>query len=200
LSGVERDRVTVHVRYGGVEQTFSGSVDDVWVSVNRFFSELIPAFDIARKVTLTVDLAKLVEDFKDVVAVAPEGPEVLIPKERLTDSETLQLYLLAAYIGYRLGKLTGETMTKEELQAKLGKSMKITSTRLGELVKAGMVAKTEEENYKITTIGIKKLQDETLPKFRAKLKNLFETDPSMKEIAKDISEGRREEILHESSE
>jgi len=170
LGGVERDRVTVHVRYGGVEQTFSGSVDDVWVSVNRFFGEMIPAFDIARKVTLSVDLAKLVEDFKDVIAVAPEGPEVLISKERLTDSETLQLYLLAAYIGCRLGKLARETMTKEELQAKLGKSMKITSTRLGELVKQGIVAKTEEGNYKIATIGIKRLCGEVLTRIKGAAK------------------------------
>jgi len=42
-------------------------------------------------------------------------------------------------------------MAKEELQAKLGKSMKITSTRLGELVKQGNVVKTEERNYKITS-------------------------------------------------
>ena len=159
MSGAERDRVTVHVRYGGVEQTFSGGVDDVWVSVNRFFSEMIPAFDIARKVTLAVDLAELVEDFKDVIAIAPEGPELLISRERLTDSETLQLCLLTAYIGYRLGKLTRESMTKEELQAKLGKSMKITSTRLGELVKEGMITKTEEGTYKITTMGIRQFQE-----------------------------------------
>ena len=63
-----------------------------------------------------------------------------------------------------------------------------------------MVAKIEDGNYKISTIGIKRLQDEILPKFRAKLKNLFGTDPSMREIAKDISEGRREEILQEKSE
>jgi hypothetical protein len=131
--------ITVHVKYGGVEQTFTGGVNDVWVSVNKFFGELIPAFDIASKVMLSVDLAKLVEDFKDVVAIAPEGPEVLVPKEKLTDSETLQLYLLADYIGYRLGKLSRKTMTKEELVAKLGKNMKITATRLGELVKQGNV-------------------------------------------------------------
>ena len=152
--------VTVVVRYGGIEQTFTGSANDVWVSVNRFFSEMIPAFDIARKVTLTVDLAKLIEDFKDVVAVAPEGPEVLVPKEKLTDSETLQLYLLAAYMGYRLGKLTRETITKEELAAKLGKNMKITTTRLGELVKQGYVVRTEDGSFKIATIGIKKVQEE----------------------------------------
>jgi hypothetical protein len=196
----EAERITVHVKYGEIEQTFTGNVNDVWVSVNKFFGEVIPTFDIARKVTLTVDLARLIEDFKDVIAIAPEGPEVLISKERLTDSETLQLYLLAAYIGYRLGKLTRETMTKEELMAKLGKNMKITTTRLGELVKDGLTAKLEEGDYKITTIGIKRLQDEALPKIRAKFKEIFGIDPSMREVAKAISEGRREEILHESSE
>src|SRR3990170_480008 len=156
----EADRVTVHVKYGGVEQTFSGNVNDVWVSVNRFFGEVVPAFDLARRLSLTVDLAKLVEGFKGVIAIAPEGPEVLIPKEKLTDSETLQLCLIAAYIGYRLGKLSSETMQKKELRAKLGKSMKITTTRLGELVKDGFVGKTEDGAYRITTIGIKKFSDE----------------------------------------
>ena len=152
--------ITVHVKYGGVEQTFTGGVNDVWVSVNKFFGELIPAFDIASKVMLSVDLAKLVEDFKDVVAIAPEGPEVLVPKEKLTDSETLQLYLLADYIGYRLGKLSRETMTKEELVAKLGKNMKITATRLGELVKQGNVVKTDNGSYRLATVAIGKLQEE----------------------------------------
>jgi hypothetical protein len=164
-SGLSEDTVTVHVKYGDLEQTFTGNVNDVWVSVNRFFSEMIPAFDIARKVTLTVDLAKLVEDFNGVIAISPEGPELLVPKEKLTDSETLQLHLLAAYIGHKLGKLLRENMTKEELAAKLGKSMKITTTRLGELVKQGNVVRIEEGNYKITTIGIKRLQDETLPRY-----------------------------------
>ena len=62
-------------------------------------------------------------------------------------------------------------MTKEQLAAKLGKNMKITTTRLGELTKDGLVAKTEEGNYKITTLGIKRLQDEALSKIRAKLKS-----------------------------
>ena len=63
-----------------------------------------------------------------------------------------------------MGKVTRETMTKEELQAKLGKSMKITSTRLGELTKQGMVTKTEEGNYKITTAAVVKMQKEMFSK------------------------------------
>ena len=156
----EASVVTVHVKYGNIEQTFSGNINDVWISINKFFGELIPAFDVARKVTLAVDLAKLIEDFKDVIAIAPEGPEILMPKEKLTDSETLQFYLLAAYIGYRLGKQPTDTMTKEELQVKLGKNMKITTTRLGELVKQGDVIKTNQGDYRIATLAIKKLQQE----------------------------------------
>jgi len=165
---LSEEKITVHIKYRDVEQTFVGNVDDVWVSVNRFFSQMIPALDIARKVTLTVDLAKLIEDFKDVIAIAPEGPELLISKEKLTDSETLQLYLLAAYIGYRLGKLPNETMRREELSAKLGKNIKITTTRLGELLKEGKVTKTDDGSYKINTVAIVRLQKEVLPKVLSK--------------------------------
>jgi biotin operon repressor len=156
----EVEKVTVVVRYAGVEQTFTGKADDVWVSVNRFFSELIPAFDIARKVVLTVDLAELIEEAKGVIAIAPEGPEVLVPKEKLTDSEALQFYLLGAFIAFRLGKRASDAMSKDELQAKLGKTPKITSTRLSELVKEGSVVRTDEGGYRLATVAVKRLQGE----------------------------------------
>lgn len=162
-------KVTAHIKYKDVEQTFTGSVDDVWVSVNKFFSEMIPALEVARKVVLTVDFQSLIEGCKDIIAVAPEGAALLVPRAKLTDSETLSLHLLATHIGYKLGLLDNGAVSKEELQVKLGKSGKITSTRLGELNREGWVTKTSEDNYKITTIGIKSLQREVLPRIRAKI-------------------------------
>ncbi len=152
--------VTVHIRYGSMEQSFTGSVNDVWVHLNKFFGEMIPVFDLTRKVALTVDLPQLIEDAKGVIAIAPEGPELLVPKDKLTDSETLRLYLFAALLAQRLGKWPADTMTKEDLQVKLGKSMKITTTRLGELVKDGSVVKAEDGSFRISTIGVKRLQGE----------------------------------------
>jgi len=169
---LSEETITVRIKYKDMEQTITGNVNDVWVSVNRFFSEMVPAFDIARKVTLTIDLQKLIEDCKEIIAITPEGPGLLIPKQRITDSETLALYLLSTHIGYSLGQLSNDSLSKEELQAGLGKSSKITSTRLGELCREGMATKTGEGNYKITTIGIKRLQEETLPKIRAKIQAL----------------------------
>ncbi|UCE15549.1 MAG: hypothetical protein JSV12_06660 [Candidatus Bathyarchaeota archaeon] len=166
---MSEEKITVQVKYRDVEQTFVGNVDDVWVSVNRFFTQMIPSFHVARKVMLTVDLQKLIENVEGVIAIAPEGPEILISKQKLTDSETIQLYLLAAHIGHKLGHLNGNSFSKEELQTRLGKSSKITSTRLSELCREGMATKTDEGDYKITTIGIKRLQEGILLKIREKI-------------------------------
>ena len=165
----EGAELTVHIRYGEVEKTFSGSVNDVWVALNRFFSEFIPAFKISRTLVLSVDLQKLVEDCRGLIGFADNAPHLLVSKERLTDNETLALHLLAAHLGYRLGVLKTDVLTREELQTKLGKSPKITSTRLGELVKGEIVEKTSEGGYRVTSFGVAQMQREWIPKIKAKV-------------------------------
>ena len=165
---MNKETVTVHIKYQETEQTFTGDVNQVWAGVNRFFSEMIPALNTVKKALLTVELESLIEDCKNIIAVAPEGPVILVSKKKLTDSETLTSHLLAAYIGNKLG-LSKSFLTKEELQAALGKNAKITSTRLGELCREGYATKTDEGNYRITTLGIKRFQEETLPEIREKL-------------------------------
>ena len=161
------EKVSVHVKFGDMEHTFVGNVNDVWFSVNKFFSENIPSFEILSKVMLTVDLQQLLEDCKDVVAITPEGIAVLVSKERLTDNEALMLHLLAGYVGQKLGVLETASLTKEALQNSLGKSPKIISTRLGELCRKGHVVKMNGD-YKISTIGIKTLQNELLQKLKTR--------------------------------
>ncbi len=161
--------ITVHIKYKDVEETFSGDVNSVWTSVNRFFSQTIPVFDVAHGLFLTVDLKDVFEASKGLVAVAKEGPVVLVSRQKLTDSEGLLLMLLAAYIACRLGKSERVGLSKEELQKWLGKSSKITSTRLGELCREGLVVKTEEEGYRLSTFGVKRLLEEMLTQIRSKV-------------------------------
>jgi len=130
---------------------------------------MVPAIHTVKKILLTVDLETLIEDCKNVIAIAPEGPVLLVSRNKLTDNETLTLHLIAAYIGNKLGH-SKEALTKEEQQTRLGKSPKITSTRLGELIREGYATKTDEGNYKITTLGIRRFQEEALPEIRQKLR------------------------------
>jgi hypothetical protein len=165
----EPDRVAVHIKYKDVEKTLSGTPEQVWLLLDRFFAELLPSFDTAKKLNLNVDLQVLVKDSEKIIAFAEEGPYILVPRTKLTDNETLALLLLANYIGFRLGKTKSNGLSKEELQTKLGKDSKITSTRLGELVKNEIATKTTDEKYKITTFGLAQIQKDILPKIKSKI-------------------------------
>lgn len=166
---MEKARLTVHVKYGEVEKTFFGSIEDVWVALNKFFSEFIPTFELAKALVLSVDLQRLVEDCRGLIGFADNKPHLLVSKEKLTDNEALALHLLAAYLGYRLGMLQADVLAREELQSRLGKNPKITSTRLGELVKGEIAEKTSEGGYRITGFGVAQMQREWIPKIKAKL-------------------------------
>ena len=164
------ESVWVQVKYGGVEKTFSGSLEEVWLCLNRFFSEFLPSFEVAKKLLLRADLEELVGACEGLVGFSKmEGAFLLVSRDRLTDNETLLLWLLAYYIGFRLGFVEDDAVSREFLQAKLGKSGKITSTRLGELVKSDLVVKTADDKYRITSFGVVQMQKEIIPRIRAKL-------------------------------
>ena len=163
------DEITVHVKYGDIEKDFSGSVNDVWVVINRFFSELIPAFGILKKIIITIDLENLMKDCEDIIAFAERSSHLLISRDELTDKEVLALQLLADYIGHKLGIIESDATSREKLQLILGKSSKITSTRMGELVKNEIVTKTDDGKYRITAFGIIKTQRDAIPRIKEKI-------------------------------
>jgi hypothetical protein len=161
--------VTVQIKYRNVEKTFSGSVEEVWLLVNKFFGEFLPSFEVAKRLVLRVDLEGLVKACEGLIGFSREGVSLLVSKDRLTDNETLLLWLLAYHVGFSLGLVGSDAVSKEELQAKLGKSGKITSTRLGELVKGDVVAKVADDKYRITTFGVVQMQKDVIPRIRTKI-------------------------------
>ena len=165
----QADVIRVQIKYKDVEKTFTGNIDEVWLSINKLFRDFIPTLEIANRLMLKVDLQKLTEDCAGIIAFSKEGPALLVPRSKLTDNEALGLWLLANYVGCQLGILESDAVLKEELQMRLGKDAKITSTRLGELLKNEICAKTTDEKYRITTFGIVQIQKETLPKIKAKV-------------------------------
>lgn len=116
-----KDEITLKVSYKGVDKTFSGSVESVWLSVNRFFKEFLPSFEVAQRLTLNADLQKLAKDCEGLIAFTKEGSCLLIPRKKLTDNETLSLLLLAGYVGHQLGNVEADAVSKEELRASLAK-------------------------------------------------------------------------------
>ena len=129
---------------------------------------MIPSFEIAQKLLLNIDIQQLASDLNGIVAFSCEGVSLLAPKSKLTDNEALLVWLTAYFLGNSLGIVGSVSLSKDELQIKLGKSGKITSTRLGELVKNELVAKVGNDGFKITTFGVNQCQKEIIPKVKVK--------------------------------
>jgi hypothetical protein len=162
------DKATAHIKIQEAEVTFQGTAEETWLMLNKFFTQTIPTFEIAKKLQLSVDVQTLAKDCEGIIAFSAEGANLMVPKGKLTDNETLALWLLASYLGNKLSLLQADALSKEELQAKLGKSGKITSTRLGELVKSDFAQKTENEQFRLTTFGVVQMQKDILPRVIAK--------------------------------
>ena len=162
------EKIHVQLKYNGIEQQFSADPQEAWLLLNQFFKELIPSFEIAQKLWLNIDVQQLAKDLKGVVAFSCDGANLLVPKNKLTDSEVLLVWLTAYYLGFKLGLVGSDSLSKDELQTKLGKSGKITSTRLGELVKNELATKAVDDRFKITTFGVIHTQKEIIPKIKAK--------------------------------
>jgi hypothetical protein len=162
------EKISVHLKYKSVEKTFFAPPEEAWLLLSKFFSEFLPSFDIADKLLLNVNLQQLAKDCEGLIAFSHEGANLLVSKTKLTDNETLLLWLLASYLGHKLDMMATDNVSKEALQTKLGKSSKITSTRLGELVKSDLVAKTTDEKFRVTTFGITQLQKNLLRRIKVK--------------------------------
>jgi hypothetical protein len=162
------EKIHIQIKYKDLEQQFSADPQEAWLLLNQFFKDMIPSFEIAQKLWLNVDIQLLAKDLKGIAAFSSDGVSLLAPKNKLTDNEALLAWLSAYYLGHKLSIIDTDSLSKDELQNKLGKSSKITSTRLGELVKTEMVAKESDDRFRVTTFGITHTQKDIIPKIRVK--------------------------------
>ena len=165
------EKIQVHIKFKELEQQFSAEPQEAWVLMNKFFKDFIPSFEIAQKLWLNIDVHQLAKDMDDIAVFFNNGASLLVSKNKLTDNETLLLWLTTYYLGHKLGIVVSDALSKDELQIKLAKSGKITGTRLGELAKKDLVQKTSDEKFHITTMGVVQTQKEIIPKIKSKIKH-----------------------------
>jgi hypothetical protein len=163
------EKITVQIKYKELEQQIIAEPQETWLLLNKFFKDMIPSFEIAQKLWLNIDLEQLASDLKGIVAFSDDGINMLAPKNKLRDNEALLVWLVAYFLGNKLGLVQSDSVSKDQLQIKLGKSGKITSTRLGELVKNDFAVKMLDEKFRITTFGVLHVKKEIIPRIKTKI-------------------------------
>ena len=162
--------VSVSVTVGDVKVQFSGSAESVMASVMNFLSKQAPAMDLAKKISLNYSTQELIESYSAVIKLTPEGPRV-IPDQgtHLSDKDVVALQLIATRIAKDLGKSKDDAMQVSDIQEATALNPKSISSRISEMVKAGHVARDQDEasKYRITTAGMHWLNSAIAKKLKA---------------------------------
>jgi hypothetical protein len=146
----------VHMKLDSFETELEGPPEDVALEVNRLASQVLPTFNLARKVFLSFSLNDLMTRFSDYVRITPEGPRV-VSQRPLSDKLLIALQLVAVKIFSESGHKSNSRTSLQELERTTGLNPKSISSRLSELVKSGYVERVvvdEGTFYFINTIGV----------------------------------------------
>jgi hypothetical protein len=161
--------LSISVSYGDTKVEFSGPPEVVLRSLHEFVSKVIPNMDLARAISANYSLNDIIQLFKDFVRITPEGPRVWVEDKRLSDRDVILLQLVASRASSLTGKGASDAMGVAEIQSATGLYPKTISSRLSELSKTAQVERTEGEGggrYRISTLGIHKLNEQLSRKFR----------------------------------
>lgn len=163
------------IRYRDVEAKFYGKPDDVIRAFFGFMGKVLPSYNLAAQLTLTIDLKDLLASVRNLIAFTPEGPVVIVPREKLGgDKNIIMLNLIRAYVGYKTGRLEKDSLSTSEIMALTGGKSGTVAARLSELTDMGLVERVGRGEYRVTTLGIKHFLDEILPKIRLEEKDRVE--------------------------
>jgi len=164
LSG-EEETLEVYVKYKDMELKFKGSPNEVIRSFLKFIQHVLPAYDLASRLVLKVELEDLLKGVEGIIAYTSEGLVVTVPKDKIGgERDAILLQLVKAYIGYMTGRTEKDTLATSEIVSLTGGKSRSVGARLSELTSSGWVERVGRGEYRITTLGLKGFMDEVLPK------------------------------------
>ncbi len=160
---VSAEKVELHLKFGEHTLKSSGTPDAIMREMLLFFSKVFPQLELLSKLTLSVDLEKLLESCIGILALTPEGVVLRADTGALKDQENILVQLVRAKLSFTTGSRERDTMMSDEIASSIdGKSGPVAG-RLSELVSKGLVERVGKGEYRITTLGIECFMDRIVP-------------------------------------
>ncbi|MCL7383779.1 MAG: hypothetical protein LZ172_05370 [Thaumarchaeota archaeon] len=151
---MKEEKIKVVIKMGESEVEFEGKYEEVWMSVNKYFSELYPSLQVVKKLVGAVDIEELVSKLSGKVEVKEDRINILVGGDA---KKKILLCLAGAYLGRKLGIFEKEFLTPKEISDYTGIDEKQTRARLSELRKEGLVIRKEDGLYGFTPASMKEL-------------------------------------------
>ena len=170
---MSENQIKINVEFGDAKLEFEGPADAAIKALLEFLQKHYPTYQIVNKLTLTVELEELINKLEGILAFTPEGPVILLNREKLERElsirEMILLHLVKAYVGFQLGRLKKDSLSVDELLKATGGKVGAVAGRLSEMASEDLIQRIGRAEYRVTTYGLKHFIESVIPKLRGLL-------------------------------
>ncbi|HUK29145.1 MAG TPA: hypothetical protein VLV31_12035 [Candidatus Acidoferrales bacterium] len=148
------------MRYEG-----SGAVQEMVPQILQFLTQAVPAYDLAKKLVYTPDLAGLADQVADFAKMTNTG-QLLLVRNDLPAEKAVTVILFMAQLAGKMGRRDSEALSIEEIATGVGRAPKTIRNVLVTLQRSGLIDRADRGRYHITTRGLMNLEQsmKALPK------------------------------------
>lgn len=151
------ERLRIIIKHGDMEVEFEGNYEEVWMSINRYFSETFPVIEVMKKLMGATDIMNLAKKLEGLIEIREGRINIL---KDVDAKKKILLCLAAAHLGKVLDLFEKDKLTPKEVATYTGLDERIARARLSELRKAGLVIKYDEGLYGFTPASLSELLGE----------------------------------------
>jgi len=153
----EEGKLRVHIELGEAKADFEGDVNEVFELTMKFLTQIYPNLEILRRIVYTPDVIELAKKAEGLIEITSDGV-ILSSDLDVPARDAVCLALLGAYLGKSLGKLPKDALSTRRLARIIGKARKTVSNEVPRLISDGLIERTPEGEYRLTTMGIRKTE------------------------------------------
>ena len=158
MTQTETLQVKVQIEVNGMRYEASGSALEIIPQILKFLSQAVPAYDLARKLVFSPDLAGLADKISEYAKMTNTG-QLLLTRNDLPADKSILIVLFMAHLAGKMGKREADSLSIEEIATGVGKAPKTIRNVIVELQKSGVIDRADRGRYRVTSKGLMELQN-----------------------------------------
>jgi len=123
----------------------------------QFLVQVVPAYDVARKLIYLPDLAGLADKVSEFGRMTSTG-QLLLTRIDLPAEKAVAVLLFMAQLANKMGKRTSDSLSIEEISIGVGRAPKTIRNVLVQIQRFGLIDRADRGRYRITSKGLMELE------------------------------------------
>ena len=150
-------QVKIHIDVGEMHYEGAGPVEEIVPQIMQFLVQVVPAYDVARKLIYLPDLAGLADKVSEFGRMTSTG-QLLLTRIDLPAEKAVAVLLFMAQLANKMGKRTSDSLSIEEISIGVGRAPKTIRNVLVQIQRFGLIDRADRGRYRITSKGLMELE------------------------------------------